>query len=1292
MNEQDNKYRLIQDDRLIRDADTYFGGGQSGAPAAPAAPAPAAKPAAQPEAPPSTSISDVPATSAAIEASAGGPAPPMDSYGEPPLVGKAQEAQTRAFPDRLNAAVKDMGWGLLTAYPQFAIGGRLDFYKHAYGVASDLGDWFEKVAPGMFDAEAGQQQKDTVKTLQDQYGQPALSQMFENLIPDPKTTTGEVFRKAGEFMAGFRLPFGMLKTVMGGKTAGVAASAISGFLSSPDEKGLGNLLAQIPGEVGEAAQALATNPNDPAIVNRLRHAGEQAGLGVMAEGLTKAVQTYAAARLAANTAAAETPEALQKAATAAQANIDLVKAAAPAADAQAPLFTLVEQPAKEALAANKLQEVKMAVEPGVPGSVLAQAISKAETMPGLHLNYANITKDNLPDMAQQIGHSIQDRISAAKRGVIPVDVTKELADSLAMTPEDMLAKPLGEAWNNEKIYGAAMIFGQATADLKAAAAKVMVPGSSLADEFALRRQLTYHAALQESFLGVAGEAGRALNIFNEIHASGMLRQGRAIQDIVKAGGGSDNIRALAEVIANSDNFSMSLAARKGWKATGSEAIRTVQVMNMLMRPATQVRNIVGNTGMLVQAAADIKYAQKLGYLFGTPVEEAISQAGANAYIDAHIYGAMNAFSMAGKAFKEGKSQFGKAVVGGGATATEGDLVSGGSKMLGHNMDTLRPSERYGAERSWSDEQIKEFTQSGFGRMMDYSIAGVTSPGRFLTSADDLFKSLTYSAKARQGAADDAIRQGLTGKDFENYVTAKTIDVPDHIHLDAGDWAKWATFNNDPGPITSKLMAIREVFAPASYIPFPFLRTPGNMAAMSIQHSPLAPVTAGFRRDVAAGGVVRDLALAKMATGSAMLSVMIALAEGGTLMSNERIDPEVSKLLGAHIVSGLPNDPALADAYIGLGVQKYSLRVGDKWLAISGLGQLAPPLAMAGDISEIWRTKDIRPDMYSRWGQALGLGVSSIYGSMKDQSYFQGFAQLMHMMDEGARGHEGAIETYLYNTLGTATVNMVPFLGGAMITTQKMWEPDPPYRQVMSWWDGVKQHVWGLADTVGPVRDRLGDIMPPTTWSGEKFGRLYDYFSPFPITEFKRNPLREELVRLQSGLQRIPKVDSFDRVKVDFTNHPEVFDMYQRLAGNEAKDPATGLGFKDNMSAIIKGGNPMLEAQHEFYKTLMDSQGETAPGTKMAYIHSEAQRFKQMAQEQIMADAPKNWPAFADEVTKERQRRDTFETGRGGIIAPIQDWGMKMGMQPTLEQNYTREPPKAKPNGSGGAGFTVPTGQ
>src|SRR3546814_14591197 len=78
-------------------------------------------------------------------------------------------------------------------------------------------------------------------------------------------------------------------------------------------------------------------------------------------------------------------------------------------------------------------------------------------------------------------------------------------------------------------------------------------------------------------------------------------------------------------------------------------------------------------------------------------------------------------------------------------------------------------------------------------------------------------------------------------------------------------------------------------APSLKLILPFVRTPTNLIKFAGERSPFAPMMESWRKDFAAGGARRDLALAKVMVGSGIGAAIAELAAQGVITGSEPKD-------------------------------------------------------------------------------------------------------------------------------------------------------------------------------------------------------------------------------------------------------------------------------------------------------------------------------------------------------------------------------------------------------------------
>jgi hypothetical protein len=746
-----------------------------------------------------------------------------------------------------------------------------------------------------------------------------------------------------------------------------------------------------------------------------------------------------------------------------------------------------------------------------------------------------------------------------------------------------------------------------------------------------------------------------------VHQQGPLSRARGLQVLLQEHGGEEGMKRLSQMItdlnaAGKPPGAINAALSRGWYRWSKDAIQEATAMGYLWRPTTQVRNIVGNVAMAIQQGIDRRAAEKFATILGQ--ETSVAPGEAMAYVRGQLSSLGEAFRTAGKAFTTGERQFEPMLTGTPIEQAQARGVSAASVAQ---------------QRRLSAAATQAFTESPFGKAIDF-IGGVQRlPGRFLQAEDDFFKVIGYSGEIEAQAHRAAMAQGLVGKDYADAVSKMISNPPENVKLAAVDHAMYATFNNNPGKFASDIMRARNNFLPL-YMTLPYVRTPTNLFRVAMEHSPIAPALEQWRADIAAGGAAQSLALAKMTTGSAAMALLYDFAHNG------------------HLTGPMRGEKPYSEAQQGMGIRPMSVRIGKLNVEISGLGQLAPMIAFAGAVNELMANKDVHPEAFDTVDEWTGAVSSIIAYSTADQSYLQGLGKLFGAINDSAKtGAGGAMGAYIRD-LASSQMNLLPGVGFARSVGHAM---DPQQRQIASFMDALLyKDIPGLSDKLIPMRDVFGhEIAQQPAGKG---GQLYNYVSPFRLSWQNDHPAFNEMVRLHTGLERIAWKAAFQNVNVNFRDYPEVLDMYRRLAGNELKyNPKTGekIGFEDIINRVICGKDPIYS---QIYKTRSDP-GETGVDSgKSLFIKEWAQAYRQAAQKQIMSEAKTRYPDFYDEIKKGQAHRETQK-----LPTYLQGQGIEQGQQAvsTAMERPVQDPlpdrfgkPSVVPrrNPTAGGGFAVPS--
>lgn len=465
--------------------------------------------------------------------------------------------------------------------------------------------------------------------------------------------------------------------------------------------------------------------------------------------------------------------------------------------------------------------------------------------------------------AQDESVSAEQLANMAKRDVQTWQATEHLAKVLGTSPDEVLkflSRKIGTAYNAEQLHQAADILDsewkQSQEYFQGLAKKL--EGGELTDNdiVNLEEKLQELNALQAQYMGVRGEAGRALQIFRKLRDSTTLAE--SIQHVLDKHGGrrmvGEKIKALASLDPSQSGMR---AVREVTEVKRWDQFMEWYINSLVSGIPTHVVNMTSNA--MVSFLEDINrfVAAGIGLFHGgekVTFDEAIAQMAATPA------GAMAGF----KAFSE-------------AIKDETSPLQFRSKM---------------------DLPFRQAIPGKLGKV-------VRIPTRFLGAEDALFKTMAmtkelYALAARETGGDKAAMQRL-------------IDNPPKEMLEkAWEVGQERTFTNRPGPIAAAITQLRNKH-PAIGIILPFVRTPANIIGYALRHTPMAFAYKNVRDAMTAGGAKRDQALARVATGSSIGAAVIGLTAAGLITGTPPEDPNERRLWYAQGYQ--PNSLRIGDTWV-----------------------------------------------------------------------------------------------------------------------------------------------------------------------------------------------------------------------------------------------------------------------------------------------------------------------------------------------------------------------------------------
>lgn len=725
------------------------------------------------------------------------------------------------------------------------------------------------------------------------------------------------------------------------------------------------------------------------------------------------------------------------------------------------------------------------------------------------------------------------QIDQAKRGVVKHEATKEMAEQLDILPE-VLGRRVGEIFNAEQMVAARMLLQRSAKRVDELAKKAVGVDATERDMLEFRRMMALHATVQMQVKGAQTEIARALSSFNIDVGPGVLEE-RRVRDLLQSFGGPETARDMArKYLELGDEVARNKFASGTALAKTKDVVFEIWINGLLSSPLSHMRNTVGNA--LFQAWSIPEYALAAGIgaarqggrtamdtlrsVFGYgakgPVTDRVflGEVGADMY--GWVAGLNDAFVLAWRALKTGEPTD----VLGKIEATQHRAISA------ETFGLVGPT----------------------GKAVDYLGEVIRVPGRFLMAEDEFFKTIASRRELNRLAYRTAMQKRLMGASEDEARDAAVQilrDPPEDIRMSVEDAARYFTFTDEPtgavlGRLNDTIKAVQQVPI-AGRVVMPFRRTPLNIMSAFSERSPLAFTSPNFYEAIRAGGVKRDLAIAKLSLGSGAMAIAGTWALEGRITGGGPTNDKQKAMLretgwqpwSLVFQKGEIGEDALKGLKAAGLVNEYADKVYVNYLGIEPLGNF---LAVAAGVADIMKWSD---DFSHNEDLATAV-VQSIAEMFEDRSFFQGFADISHALQFGPN----AINQYLSRLGGTAK----PF---SMLIKRMEALADPTARDVRVDPDipiGLSQafavmHGWmdatpGLSSRLPPKRNIWGEEVK----LGE--GKWWEFVNPFYMREEKYSDVEKELVRL-GGVLSLP-----GREIAGVKLKPEQYSRFVELQGGE----------------------------------------------------------------------------------------------------------------------------------------------
>ncbi len=497
--------------------------------------------------------------------------------------------------------------------------------------------------------------------------------------------------------------------------------------------------------------------------------------------------------------------------------------------------------ARQIVPGTKAREVAQS-----PFADIPQAPGEPAKPTHVNYNYLNTSEDAAGALSR-LSSIYEKEIQTQRRGTVAWEQTsaeaaKMLADNLGGTDAKLLMpRAPGTAAGAAEILARKQLTIGAAEDMALKARDFIAKGAAASpeDTVSFLASVERTAMIQQEFLGVRAEAGRALNILKSTARD--AERVKLVQNVVEQYG-KDPLK-LAHMMAELDNPAAALKfARDAVKATTWEKTVEAWRAGLVSGPVTQAANVMGNTTFMVVRPVVDAVASAFGTLTGS--KEHVTAMEPAARIFGNLQGSADGLKAAWHTLKTGDNVL--------------------------------------------DGKVEQYRGAIEGRTGQV----VRAPFRVLAAADAMFRTLNERGEAYSLAVREATREGMNPltREFRERVTSLSQNPTPKMQAAISDAGVRFTLNAELGEKGKAIQGtVKKLHLEWAV---PFIRTPTNIAKELARMTPLAPFVKEWRDAIKAGGAARQQALAEVAVGTSAMGVVFMYALDGTITGYG--DPDPSK--------------------------------------------------------------------------------------------------------------------------------------------------------------------------------------------------------------------------------------------------------------------------------------------------------------------------------------------------------------------------------------------------------------
>lgn len=698
---------------------------------------------------------------------------------------------------------------------------------------------------------------------------------------------------------------------------------------------------------------------------------------------------------------------------------------------------------------------------------------------------------------------------------------------------------------------------------------------------------TQHSAIYEDVAGAATGAGRLLNSYNirigkllgfaeqRLHPAGsrgagggdveipgitgderstviakMLHKQRAgaaaLNEMLSEVGGPEKVRQFADYISRLDEDAAKKMLRKNPRQQTQSKMFRLYLNSLLSSPVTMTVKGLSDASMVLWDMGDRAVQTGIGHLTRSPdrldVREGVVQA------QAFYHGILDSLTAMKKGFEAGAFMDPTFDTGVTRMGLE-DPATAARRVL------LTGEQRYGKSYAsmYDTPEGHVRTPGTAERLLTEGFPG--EPIRNLKMIDEFWKGIVYRMEVARLTAHEGFKRGyhLNSPEMRTLRDQWGRELPEEIAAAAEHKMNTLTqtrqLGNFAGPVSSAIEKI-----PGLKWLAPFRRVPANLVKTAVEHSPMHGAAA--LGNLAANAVrsepyigealqsfrdphMRDLAIARMMTGSALMALAGSYA------------------LSDRITGGGPLDPKQRATWL-LTHRPYSIRVSsqgkpeDQWVSFQRVEPAALLLGGAADYMQLAQHGAIDENDLTKYVRDIGIAVGR---DITSRTYFHTLANVFESVMSGNGMKINAM-------LSALAASWIPNLSAQVARTT-----DPMQRDPLANARGIKDPLWQLAQaSLDQMKAKIPvasqslparrDVAGAPVKAEGAWPAGTSMVSPFYKSTMAKDPVGNELLRLGIGLsyarQSIPARWVGGKAEEKVQLPPAAFEKYQSIHDEEMR--------------------------------------------------------------------------------------------------------------------------------------------